>query len=157
MAGIVVGTNSWLTESDANDYMDDRVLSGEYWTDGASDNRPALITAYNLLKNGGKYDIGAITTDQKVKDAQCEYALFLLQHEPDLDLRMGIQSQGVVVAGIVKERYDRNGMTGIPIPPIVISLLEDYRTDKRFFIFDIERDEEQTTNYNAPGNLSRDT
>ena len=150
-ATIIVGTNSWVTEAEANTYLEARVKSGDYWTDGAIDNIPALITAYKWLK-AGKFTIPATIT-QPIKDAQCEMALFLLQHQPDLDLRMGLQVQGVIVAGVVKEQYRQDNYIEMPIPPIVQQLLAEYDTDRPVYLVNIERNEEEGVGYNAFSNL----
>ena len=153
MVSITVGTNSWVTEVAADDYIGGRILAGDYWVDGGDDNIPALITAYRWLVSNPNYSFPATAT-QAMKDAQCEYALFLLQHQPDLDLRIGLQTQKVVEAGIVKEKYSQP--TLLPIPPVVANLIETYLTSTGFHIFDIERDEEQETDYDAVSNLTRD-
>jgi len=152
---IVVGTNSWITEVAANTYMGTRLKASDYWTDDAADNSPALITAYKRLVNGNRFSFPATAT-QIMKDAQCEFALYLLQHLPDEDIRMGLQSQYVVEAGIVKEKYG-NIVQGIVYPAVVVSLLYDYDNRQPYQVFDIERDEEQETDYDAVGNLTRNT
>ena len=152
-ATIVLGTNSWVTEAEANSYMEGRVKAGDYWDDGGADNIPALITAFKWLTGTPAYSFPVIVS-QDMKDGQSEYALFLLQHQPDLDLRMGLQAQGVKVAGIVKESYRE--IQGIAVPPIVHELLRDYTTEVPFYILPLERDEEENTNYDAFGNLERD-
>ncbi len=153
-ATIVVGTNSWLTEADANTYFEARIHGDDYWTNNASDNIPALITAYRWL-NAGNYSFPTTAT-QGMKDAQCEMSFFLLQHQPDLDLRMGLQAQGVVAAGVVKERYKDDNYVEIPIPPIVQKLLESYETARPVFLVDIERNENESVSYDAHGNLLND-
>jgi len=152
---ITVGTNSWVTEAEANAYMETRVGSSDYWTAGATANKGALVGAYNELLRSGRWSLSAAAAAvQAVKDAQCEHALFLLIHEPDRSIREGLQSQLVVVAGIVKEQYaPRTGR--LSTSNQVENLLRTYLAVKPFHIFDIERDEEQTTDYNAPGNLER--
>jgi len=152
-ATIVIGTNSWESEAEANSYMEGRVKAGEWWTDDGSDNIPALITAFKWLTGTPAFSFPAVVT-QDMKDAQSEYALFLLQHQPDLDLRVGLQAQGVKVAGIVKETYRET--EGIAIPPIVYELLRDYSTETALYILPLERDEEENTSYDAFGNLDRD-
>ncbi len=144
---LVVGTNSWLTEAQANTYFADRLKASDYWTDAADDNPPALITAYKWL-NAGSYSFPATPT-QIMKDAQCEMAFFLLQHQPDLDLRMGLQSQSVIAAGVVKERYKDDNYVELPIPPLVKKLLEGYSTDRAAYIIDIARNENESVDYNA--------
>ncbi len=151
---IVVGTNSWLTEVAANTYFDDRIKASDYWTDGAADNSPALITAYKWL-NSGVYSFPATAT-QAMKDAQCEMAFFLLQHQPDLDLRMGLQAQGVIAAGVVKERYKDDNYVELPIPPLVQKLLESYQTARPVFLVNIERNENESVDYDAYTNLLAD-
>jgi len=144
---ITVGTNSWVTEAEANTYFDDRIFASDYWTDAASDNSPALVTAYKWL-NSGPYSFPA-TAVQNMKDAQCEMAFFLLQHQPDLDLRMGLQAQGVIGAGVVKEKYKDDNSVELPVPPIVQELLEDYQMEKPMFMVNLERNEEKGVDYDA--------
>lgn len=151
---IIVGTNSWVTEVEADAYLEDRVGAGAYWASGV-DKEGALITAYRWLKANPNLSLPAVAT-QAMKDAQCEYALFLIQHQPDIDLRMGLQAQGVTEAGIVKEKY-RSKTPGLPLPPSVLALLDGLRTNTPFHIGDVERDEEQDTGYDAVGNLKRTT
>ena len=153
-ATITVGTNSWVTEAAANTYFEARIKAGDYWTDGADDNIPALITAYNWLNAGG-YGLPTVAT-QNMKDAQCEMAMFLLQHQPDLDLRMGLQVQGVIAAGVVKERYKDDNSVELPIPPIVAKLLEEYSTDRPVYLVNLERNEEEGVGYDAYANLLAD-
>jgi len=153
-ATIVVGTNSWVTEAAANTYFEGRIKASDYWTNSASDNIPALITAYKWLNAGG-YSFPATPT-QNMKDAQCEMAFFLLQHQPDLDLRMGLQAQGVIVAGVVKERYKDDNTVELPVPPIVATLLEEYSTGRPVYLVNIERNEEESVGYDAYANLTVD-
>jgi len=149
-----VGTNSWLTEAEADTYMADRLAISDYWNADA-EKSAALVTAYRWLTASNRFSFPTTAT-QAMKDAQTEYALYLIQHQPDLDLRMGLQAQSVTKAGIVKETYDLN-RERFPFPPVVEGLLEAYLVEGPFHIFDVERDEEQLTSYNAPGNLTRDT
>jgi len=151
---IVIGTNSWVTEVEANTYFEARVTASDYWTDGATINKPALVTAYKWLNAGG-YTFPTTPT-QNMKDAQCEMALFLIQHQPDLDLRMGLQVQGVIAAGVVKERYREDNTIELPVPPIVQTLLQEYSTDRPVYLINIERNEEESVGYDAYGNLLSD-
>jgi hypothetical protein len=154
MSAIVVGTNSWVTEAEANTYFSDRLGASGYWVNGASDNIPALITAYKWLQCG-KYSLPATAT-QPIKDAQCEMALFLLQHQPDLDLRMGLRVQGVIQAGVVKESYSRGGSIEFPIPPVVAQLLDTYDTERPAYLVNLERNEEEGVGYDAFANRVAD-
>ena len=149
---IAVGTNSWITEADADTYFGDRYGAGDFWVDDAPSNDAALITAYNLLNNCGKFSFPT-TIVQVMKDLQCEMALFLIQHQPDIDFRMGLQVQGVSKAGVVKETYIT--VNGIAIPPIVADFARPYLLEQPVYLLDIERDEEQLTDYDAVSNQDR--
>jgi len=154
-ATITVGTNSWVTEAEANTYFESRIKAGDYWINDAPDNIPALITAYNWL-NAGKYTFPTTAT-QPIKDAQCEMALFLLQNQAGLDLRMGLQAQGVIAAGVVKERYKNDNTVEMPIPPIVAQLLDSYDTESPVYMINLERNEEESVSYDAFANRVSDT
>ena len=153
---IVVGTNSWVTETEANTYMGERLGAADYWTNGAADNARAIITAWTWLTNSPKFSfptaIADITTVMKY--IQYEMALFLLQHQPDIDLRMGLQAQGVTDAGIVKEKYSLS-IHGIPLPATVVDMAQGFLNQRNIYLLDLERDEEQLTSYDAVTNLPR--
>lgn len=153
---IIVGTNSWVTETEANTYMSERLGAADYWTNGATNNVAAIITAWTWLTNSPKFSfptaVASITTVMKY--IQFEMALFLLQHQPDIDLRMGLQAQGVTDAGIVKERYSL-AIHGIPLPATVVDMAQAFLNQRNIYILDLERDEEQLTSYNAVTNLPR--
>jgi len=151
---ITVGTNSWVTMTEANTFFEGRIKSSEYWIEDADDNCPALVTAYKWLQSG-KYSFPA-TVVQAMKDAQCEMAFFLLQHQSDLDLRVGLRVQGVIAAGVVKEKYRNDKYMVLPIPPIVKQLLGDYDTEKALFKVNLERNEEEGVDYDAFTNLIAD-
>ncbi len=148
---IDVGVNSWITETEADTYFTTRFGASDYWLSG-TDKEGAIITAYGWLMGCPRFSLAAsASAAQILKDAQCEMVLFLVIHQPDIDLRVGLQAQGVREAGIVKEKYD--GKNRMPIPPFVIALLDAYRADTPIHLVDIERDEEQNVSYDAPGNL----
>lgn len=137
-----VGKNSWISEEDANIYLEDRLDASEYWASGVEKDK-ALITAYRQLNGCGYFEFPS-TSSQVMKDAQCEQALFLLIHQKDIDKRKGLQAQGVVSAGIVKEGYDRDMLMKVPIAPIVTQMLEDYSAEgKPLYASDLKRDEEE--------------
>ena len=139
----------------ADDYFDSRVGTSEYWSAGGPDNEAALITSYKELNNSNQFTFPSTSTTV-MKDAQCEYAFYLLIHAPDRTIREGLQTQNVVKAGVVKEEYliPRKHMN---FPPLIMSMLEGLTTRKNGYIFDIERNEEQETDYDAVTNLPRDT
>jgi len=145
---LVVPTNSWVTVAEANTYLKDRVGVKNYWS-ATAEKSEALVTAWRWLTGAGDYTFPTTAT-QPMKDAQVEYALFMLQHQPDIDLRMGLQAQGVTDAGIVKEKY--GGMsTAVPYPPIVSTMLRSFLTYSNIKLIALARDENESISYDAEG------
>jgi hypothetical protein len=134
---IVVGTNSWITLADAEIYMLGRLGASKFWNT-AADKTAALITAYRQLSSCEKWEIPA-DVSENMEIAQCEMALYLLQHLEDSDTRAGLQAQGVTAAGIVQETYNANAKDELPIPAIVKELLEDYEVNESIGIVRLHR------------------
>lgn len=130
----------WVTLVEAETYMAARLGSSKYWNTNTS-KIAALTTAYNFLIVSS-YDF-PIEVSTNMKNAQCEMALFLLQHLEDMDARMGLQAQGVVSAGVVEESYREDATGEMPIPATVKKLLSVYETDKGMQVSDIERDDNE--------------
>lgn len=130
----------WITVADADTYMGTRLGASKYWTETA-EKAAALQTAYNQIVGSGLFSLPETAT-QVMKNAQCEMALFLLAHQEDMDVRLGLQAQGVSSAGIVQETYKPENIEGIPIPPIVKQLLDDYKVATPIEIVTLEKDEE---------------
>jgi len=140
------------TVDDARDYFGYERLETEAW-DGLFSSAQTLETkvlknAYNRLYYCKDYSLptyAQATAAQLVvlTKAQAEMAYYLAQHLADEDRRKGIQAQGVVTAGIVKEEYDPNWLDKLPIPPFVDELLSDFKTAKGFHLIDIDRDEDE--------------
>ncbi|MBM3210596.1 hypothetical protein FJZ33_00130 [Candidatus Poribacteria bacterium] len=139
---LTVGTNSWVTLEEAEEYMSSRLGAYKFWYTGVF-KEAALITAYNFL-NSGKFEFPA-DISVNMKNAQCEMALFLLQHLEDMDARIGLQAQGVTSAGVVQEGYDLNAVNDIPMPPTVYRYISVYKTETGFEKLDVERDDDDDT------------
>jgi len=134
---IVVGTNSWILLADAEIYMLGRLGASKFWNTTV-DKIAALITAYTQLANCGRWEIPAeISEDMEI--AQCEMALYLLQHLEDSDTRAGLQAQGVTAAGIVQETYDPDAKDELAIPAIVKRLFKAYETESSIEIVHLHR------------------
>ncbi|GEM_PF-468774 len=139
---LIVGTNSWVTGPEAEEYFAGRLGASTWWNTSA-EKVPALITAYKRIMSCGDFSIEADEDEQVVKDAQCEMALFLLQHQSDMDARQGLQDQGVVAANIVGETYDKDARGVIVIPANVRALLSAYESGSPLLAADVERDDEE--------------
>jgi len=111
----------------------------------------AVKNAYNRIYYDPRYSVptyAAATAAQLVilKIVNGEMAYFLAQHLEDEDRRMGLEAQHVTDAGIVKEKYDKDKLNDLPIPPFVEALLEaeGFTTEKAFGMVDIDRKEDES-------------
>ena len=129
MITITVGTNSWVTLDEANTYFDSRYASNDWHELRDRDKVAALITAFNQLKISGLFTFPTTTTSA-MKQAQYEQAFFVVQNQRDMDARMALQAQGVVEAGVVKEKY--SGKTGVIISPIAETYLDSLKISGSF-------------------------
>jgi len=133
--------NSWVTMAEANTYFGERIGAGNYWTTGLDKER-ALITAYRQLKNMEGY-VFPDTPTVNMQYAQCEQALFLIAFSDEIFRRASVQAQGVVEAGVVKEKYViREGVPICDMAKVLLKSCEDPETTGHHAI-DLERDEDE--------------
>ncbi len=141
----------WQTIVEADSYFLTR-LSSDAWTDeisGTPTKTAALQTAYDRLYYSGLFDLpdfASATAAELIilRKAQCEMALYMLIHLADEDRRKGLQAQGVVQAGIVKETYSEKDLMKLPIPPLVAAILGDFSTAaSEMYISSVDRDEDE--------------
>jgi hypothetical protein len=138
---LIIGTNTWISQTDADTYMAERIGAATYWVSAGKES--ALITAYRQLSMNPSYSFPTATTSitTAMKYAQCEQALFLIQFSDEILHRKGLQAQGVVSAGIVKEQYDQNKIDELPICQMAKNMLKSFEVDTGLAISDLERDE----------------
>lgn len=146
-----------LTE--AQDYFTNERLETECWDKLAALSSAfghqikALFMAFNRIYYDPAYDLpdpllppnaAQLTV---LKKAQCEEAYYLACHLHDEDRRKGIQAQGVIYAGIVKENYYADWLGKLPVPPFVDALLEDFYSDINVInVANIDRLEDEDAN-----------
>src|SRR4030042_1190883 len=106
---IVLGVNSWVTTTEAEDYLEFQVGAGPWFLLDAEPDSPGdasqesfLRMAYNWLLNCGDYTIPANSTSEKVKTAQILFALFLLTNQKDFERR-----QNLIAAGVKEFSYSK--------------------------------------------------
>jgi len=141
----------WASLVEAESYFANERLKKEHWTALADNDtkNTALNMAYNRIHYFSDYSTpvaGAETAAQLIIliKAQSEMAYYIALHLEDEDRRKGLQAQAVIAAGIVKETYDKDKLSDIPIPPVVDALLEDFSAKKAMAIIDIDRDEDES-------------
>lgn len=135
----------------AKTYFTGQRLETWAWDDLADDaaRTKAVKMAYNRLYYDPRWDLptyaAATPAELDVLEiANAEMAYYLAVHIDDEDRRKGLQAQGVIKAGIVKEDYSDKMLMELPVPPIVIALLAPWLKERHFGAVDIERDEEES-------------
>lgn len=139
--------------ADAEDYFAIERLESAAWDDlgsgsGGGLKDRVLLNAYNRIYYDPRWDLPTYAVASpseitKLRIANAEMAYYLCIHLADEDRRKGIQAQGVIEAGIVKEKYSEKALMDLPIPPFVIALLEPWSTDSNFAAINLIRDEEE--------------
>lgn len=149
----------WTDVSSADTYFSTKRLDSSAWDalagvteSGVKDKKTAVLNmAYDRLRFCKDFGlIPAIPTAaqlEKLALAQHETAYYLALHLADEDRRKGIQAQGVVQAGVVKEGYAEAKLEELPLPAIVRQIMAEFETeDNAFFAADVGRDEEKGVN-----------
>jgi hypothetical protein len=108
----------------------------------------ALYNAYDRIRFDPHYSIPVAPTAaelERLKLAQVEMGYYLLVHLADEDSRKGIQAQGVIEAGIVKEKYSEAMLQTLPVPPFVAAILTPWLVNTSFIgTANLSRDEEES-------------
>ena len=142
----------WMNNTEEADAYFDVRLENTAWFAFDDDKKDAAITtAYNRIYYDKRYDVPTYddaTAAQLVvlKIVNCEMAYYLAVHLADEDRRKGLHAQGVLEAGIVKEVYDKDMLTELPVPPFVDAILEDagFVTEAAFGMVNLDRDEDES-------------
>lgn len=136
----------WSTLAEATAYFENNRLETSEWDLLAGDDKKnkCLNTAYNRIIYAKQFSIPVAPTAAelvKLKFAQQEMGYYIAIHLEDEDRRKGLQAQGVIKAGIIKEDYFSEWLDKLPFPPIVLVALEPFLDDKEFYAMEIDRDE----------------
>lgn len=147
------------TVADADVYFEEQRLDSEAWDD-LDDSSPhfqkqrALTQAYNRLRACPDWILptyaGASASQLAIlQPANAEMAYYLAVHLSDEDRRKGLHAQGVIEAGVVKEKYTENLLEQTPIPSIVKDLLTPFLAipPAEFGIVDVGRDENERVDH----------
>ncbi len=142
----------WCSLAEAESYFANERYPVTHWEELANDDTKnrELNGAYNRLYYHPDYSLpakGDETAAQLVVliKTQSEMAYYLALHWGGEDRRKGLQVQAVTDVGIVKESYDKDKSSEVPIPPIVKTMLTDYyKFTSPFYSVDIDRDEDES-------------
>lgn len=131
---LVVGTNSWVSVAEADTYLADTPGATD-WFDlvdevglkkGEESKASYLILSFRTLTtHTDLIGLSPSITDDNVKYAQIEFALYLLRYREDLEQRGLLIDSGVKEFDVGEWReifFERGGS----VPSRVLSLLNDY-------------------------------
>lgn len=143
----------FATLSGARTYFEDERLETEAWDDlfetaGTLETK-VLTQAYNRLYYDPRWSLPTYAEASaaqlvELQKANAEMAYYLAVHLADEDRRKGLQAQGVIQAGVVKEVYSEDNLMALSVPPIVIAILKPWETGKPFGAVNVARDEEES-------------
>ena len=141
--------------ADADTYFEDERLETEAWDDleelsGGVLKTKVLKQAYNHIYYDPRWSLptyaAALATAlilSELQKANAEMAYYLAVHLADEDRRKGLQAQGVITAGVVKEQYSEKHLMDLPVPPFVIAILKPWSTERFAGVLEISRDDDE--------------
>jgi len=145
----------WVDLAEADSYFQTERLDSSAWdtllafdSTGLYQER-ALLQAYNRIHYSPDYstpEFADATASQlfKLKRGQGELAYYLAVHLRDEDVRKGLQAQGVIKAGVIKEDYLAAYLARVPFPAAVEAWLSDFAViQPTVYTSNLERDEEE--------------
>lgn len=142
----------WFIDmNDADNYFLTERLETDAWDDlgsGTGIKDKAIVNAYNRLYNDVRWELPtyaeASATDLvRLRQANAEMAYYLAVHLADEDRRKGIQAQGVIEAGVVKEKYSEAMLMATPVPAFIADLLSPWSNEQTFGAINLVRDEDE--------------
>lgn len=99
---IVVGTNSWVTLTEAETYFSTRISTTQWDALSDADKESYLITAYNWIYYDSAFEVPASSSETAVKNGQCEAALFLVKYYDEHEKR-----DALIASGVEKFKYGK--------------------------------------------------
>ena len=139
--------------ADADTYFEDERLETEAWDDleelsGDALKTKVLAQAYNRIYYDPRWSLPTFAEASalilsELQKANAEMAYYLAVHLADEDRRKGLQAQGVITAGVVKEQYSETHLMDLPVPPFVIALLKPWSTERFAGVLEVIRDDDE--------------
>jgi hypothetical protein len=140
----------WITDIvEADSYYSTHIGFREMWAGFTVELKTAaLTTSYNRIVNSNEVAVPVNPSGDALdtlKYAQLEHAGQLGILGPGGEHRAAAIGQGITRAGIVEESYD-SSMAG-KLPPNIMAILDDFKTEKAAYISPIYRDETDNPAY----------
>ena len=129
---LVVGQNSWVTIAEGDTYLTDRIDSLDWFNlvdtgnPGAMSKTVLLASSFHWLQGDPSVTLSSTLTDDNVKNAQIEGALFLMKYSLELQAKRAFLSFGGMSFRLSK-RWETFSLKGLTIPVHIIGLLTAYQ------------------------------
>lgn len=136
MPTLTVGTNSWVTLTQANTYLDEKPGASAWATTIESEKSRYLISAYRWINRLTNYSISSVTN--KLRYAQIELAWYLYGNSGTHEKHEALNAQGIKDFDLSKFSESLTGITSLPAP--VKDLLEDYDIGSGGYLPELERE-----------------
>lgn len=128
---LVVGQNSWVTVTEADEYLADRINATEWFglneveEEGEVSKETLLITAFFWLSGSPQLSLLPTLTNDSVKRAQIEAAFFLMEHYSALNERRAAIFTGVEDFKLSNRREKLN-IINLQVPDHILGMLDVY-------------------------------
>lgn len=134
---VVVGVNSWVTIAQADDYFAAKYGASAWAALTLSVKTQLLLTAVKWIKAQNTFDIAMTSTEELVKDAQCELAWFVYLWKEEYDKRAALSAMGVSNYRVLDFS---ESLKGVEFPAAVSTMLSDFSLEASSQFVNISRD-----------------
>ena len=139
---LIVGQNSWETVEEADFFLTYRLDTSQWFAlpdtanPGIESKEVYLISAFYWLLSSDEVSLSKSLTDENVKHAQSEAALFLLHYHGEYEKR-----QALIASGVKEFKYSKwsETLTKVRLPESIKGLLISYSAS--FAIVTLEGDD----------------
>lgn len=120
---VTVGSNSWITRIEADDYFAEKWGAVAWASLTALEKDQLIITAYRWINQKLNLSIPAASTATKVKHAQCEAAWFVYEYWTEYSKRRALAASGVKSFDISNWSETLNS---VQFPAYILGMVEEF-------------------------------
>jgi hypothetical protein len=119
---LTVGTNSWVTLSEANTYLADKFNADAWSSLSDSTKEKTLISAFWWIFNYPGVSIPKTSTAEKVKNAQIELAWWMYNYGLEYEKR-----EALIAGGVTEFRLSKwmEKLSEQDLPKRILNILDD--------------------------------
>lgn len=134
---ITVGTNSWITQAEADSYMAQKYGADAWAGLSGAVKEQLIVSAFRFIKYSGEVSVADSASSDAVKSAQSETAWYLYKFGEEHEKRSALSSQGVKSFRL-DDWSETLSKTGLP--EIVRKILDDFLVGEGGYFPVLERE-----------------